>query len=109
MATKPKNSKGGLVYSTGTLPPREEEEEVRLKPSEQNLRVWLERRGGGKLLSIVKGYQGSGIEELENQLKKFCGVGGSSKDQEILIQGDQREKILKKLGELGFPARKAGG
>jgi len=87
------------------------EEEETLQNNEQDLRVWLEKKGGGKVVSLVKGYVGSedDLKLLAKDLKSACGVGGSAKNGEILIQGDQRDKILNHLQDAGYKAKKAGG
>lgn len=79
--------------------------------SSQDLRVWLERKGGGKTVTVVKGYTGSekSLEDLGKTLKQKCGTGGTVKDGEILIQGDKREQVLQLLLEKGYSAKKAGG
>ena len=104
---------GGLVYSTNPNfnINKEEANDHSTKPSQQELKVWLERKGGGKMVSVIKGFQGT-ITEMDNLaklLKNKCGVGGTAKDGEILIQGDHREKIIKILIEEGYKAKKAGG
>lgn len=81
-------------------------------PQRQQLKVWLEKNSrGGKTVSIVKGYLGNKaeLEKLSKTLKTKCGVGGTVKEGEILIQGDHRDKILKILIEFGYQAKKAGG
>lgn len=111
MAKKKKNKY--IVYSTnpdfnaGT----EEEEPDTLPNKEQDLRVWLDRKGGGKVACIVKGYVGSDsdLKALSKELKNLCGVGGTAKNGEILIQGDHRDKIVTYLKEKGYGAKKAGG
>lgn len=93
------------------MKPAEEEELETLKPEEQRLKIWLEtKQRGGKVVTIIEGYQGAGAEDLAKKLKNHCGTGGSVKDQEILVQGDNREKILQWLLKNGYKhSKKAGG
>jgi len=113
MSKKDKN--GGLVYSTNpNFNPGEADEEnddVTLKPNQQQLKVYLDRLGGGKFVSRINGFTGKtgDIELLGKLLKQKCGVGGTVKDREILIQGDHREKIILLLLKEGYKAKKAGG
>jgi translation initiation factor 1 len=106
---------GGVVYSTdpGYKAPAEEQNEIHLTPAQQKLRIWLEtKHRGGKAASIIAGYVGKteDLELLGKQLKNYCGTGGSVKDGEIIIQGDQREKILQWLLKNGYTqTKKAGG
>jgi translation initiation factor 1 len=99
--SKKQNSISGIVYSTN--PDFQ-------KSSNQDLRVWLEYHGG-KAVTIVKEFTGSNdeLEKLGKELKIKCGVGGTVKDRMIMIQGNQREKVMKLLLEKGFKAKKAGG
>jgi len=91
----------GIVYSTNSN---------FIKPDQQDLRVWKEYHGG-KAVTIVREYVGSAtdLESLGKELKIKCGVGGTVKNGEIIIQGDQREKVMKLLEEKGFKVKKAGG
>ena len=76
------------------------------------IRVHLEKKGrGGKPVSIIKGLQMTNtlMKDLERKLKSHCGVGGTQKNQEIIIQGDQREKIIAFLTKLGAKDIKKAG
>ncbi len=105
----------GIVYSTNPdhqyqAEARPEEESV--PPSRQNLKVWLDKKQrAGKQVTLIKGFQGPETElrELAALLKNKCGVGGSAKDGEIIIQGDHRDRILAILAQNGYQAKKAGG
>ncbi len=108
-----RNRNSRLVYSTDPdLPLKEEQpEEKFVEPGAQNLRIWRERRGGGKIVTIVKGFQGPEAElmDLGKRLKRHCGAGGTVKDGQILIQGDVRDKVLTQLLSWGYGAKKSGG
>ncbi|MBA2610635.1 MAG: translation initiation factor [Bacteroidetes bacterium] len=113
MSKKDKN-KGGLVYSTNpnfTPDNFEEEEEINFKAGQPPLKVYLDRLGGGKSVSRINGFTGKtgDIETLGKLLKQKCGVGGTVKDREILIQGDHRDKIILLLLKEGYKSKKAGG
>lgn len=108
MRKKDKNDKRGFVYSTDPGFKFEEEEQnvqETLVPQEQKLKVRLEtKHRGGKTVTVVEGFSGkeNDLEELGKKLKNFCGTGGSVKDGEIMIQGDQREKVLPWLIKNGY-------
>lgn len=109
-----KNKKKRIVYSTNpdfSYSYEEDREDETLPNQEQDLRIWLDRKGGGKVASIVKGFVGSSddLKSLAKDLKNLCGVGGTAKNGEILIQGDHRDKILAHLKKEGYGAKKAGG
>lgn len=90
----------GIVYSTDPsfqIKEEKEQNEITLTPSQQKLRVRLEtKQRAGKAVTLVEGFIGSSsdAEDLGKKLKSFCGTGGSVKDGEILVQGDNRDKIL---------------
>ena len=109
-----KNDEGGLVYSTNnnlSFNNEDDGDEESLHASEQSLRVHLDRMGGGKLLTRVVGFIGNEdeLEKLGKELKQKCGVGGTVKNGEILIQGEHRDKIIALLIKNGYKAKKAGG
>lgn len=102
----------GMVYSTNPDFQYEttEEPEVETLPKErQRLRVSIERRNrGGKVVTLVTGFVGSDtdLKELGKWLKTKCGVGGSAKDGEILVQGDFRNRVVELLKEEGYTQTK---
>ncbi|MBQ4126931.1 MAG: translation initiation factor [Alistipes sp.] len=103
-----------MVYSTNPdfeYTTQEPEQAETLPPSQQNLRVWLDRKQrGGKQVTLVKGFVGSDddLAELGRMLKSRCGVGGSAKDGEIIIQGDHRDRVVELLVAAGYRCKKAG-
>lgn len=113
MAKKKPTDAGGFVYSTnpGFKFPSEETEIPTPEPAFQQLKIWLERKGGGKVVTVVKGFTGKAedLESLAKTLKSKCGVGGGSKDGDILVQGDHRDKVVTILSSLGYKVKKAGG
>ncbi len=104
----------GVVFSTNPDYKYESaatEEEATLDPSKQNLRIWLDRLKGGRVATVVRGFVGSAdaLAELGRELKRSCGVGGTAKDGEIIIQGDHRDRIVELLTKSGYRCKKAGG
>ena len=104
-----------LVYSTNSDLNFEAEETQTetLKPQQQKLRILLDKKQrGGKKVSLVTGFVGSkaDLQALGKMLKSSCGVGGSVKEGEILIQGDFRDRLLELLLNKGYSqTKKAGG
>jgi translation initiation factor 1 len=102
MNKKNKPDSRGFVYSTDpNFSFKEERESIEtLQPAQQKLRIRLDtKQRAGKAVTLVQGFIGKeeDLEELGKKLKNFCGTGGSVKDGEIIIQGDQREKVMQWL------------
>lgn len=111
---KNKKNISGVVYSTNQsydYSYDDDHEEETLPPNEQDLRIILDRKKGGKVVTAIVDFIGTNedLKSLGKQLKTYCGVGGTVKDGEILIQGDFRDKILSRLLEMGYKAKKKGG
>lgn len=112
MGKKGKNN--GMVYSTNpNFEIENEEEEIEtLAPQQQELRVYLDRKNrGGKTATLVKNFIGSedDLNDLGKMLKSACGVGGSVKDGEIIIQGEKRDKVMQILEKKGYKVKRVGG
>jgi translation initiation factor 1 len=114
MAAKNKN-KIDVVYSTNPnfqFQSDEEEEQTTLPAKDQNLRVSIDRKQRkGKEVTLITGFIGSedDLNVLGKELKQKCGVGGSVKDGEIIIQGNHAKKILELLLKQGYKAKQIGG
>ena len=105
------NSK--LVYSTDDSVCTSDENGTGIcrDPSDQKVRLHLDRKGGGKVVSVVKGLTEppDTLNTIAKELKKGCGVGGSVKKSEILIQGNKRETIQNILLKKGYDVKLSGG
>ena len=102
----------GVVYSTNPDYQYQYEDDGEqaetLPPSQQRLHVRMERSGrGGKTVTVVDNFVGTDddLQDLGRTLKTKCGVGGSVKDGQIIIQGDFRERIVTLLKEYGYQAK----
>lgn len=106
---------GGFVFSTNQdfqYNTNDSSDQTDLKPSQQRLEAHLDKKNrGGKVATIIKGFVGSdeNLKALGKILKTKCGVGGSVKDQEIIIQGDFRDKIMTLLKDEGYTVKRVGG
>ncbi len=114
MSKKTKPDSRGFVYSTDPnfSFEQEQENEETLLPAQQKLRVKLDSKNrGGKTVTLVDGFIGTAddLEDLGKKLKSFCGTGGSAKDGEIIVQGDQRDKVLQWLLKNGYSQTKKSG
>ena len=102
----------GVVYSTNPdyeYSDDSQEESDTLPKNQQKMRLNMERAGrGGKTVTLVKGFVGSeeDITALSKLLKQKCGVGGSVKDGEIIIQGDHRQRLIEILKKEGYTQTK---
>jgi translation initiation factor 1 len=109
--SKKKSNYNGIVYSTAPdfKPEKEEIREETIDAAQQNLKIRLDtKHRSGKAVTLVENFIGTedDLEKLGKQLKTFCGTGGSVKDGQVIIQGDQRQKILQWLLKNGFKKTK---
>jgi translation initiation factor 1 len=111
MSKKNKPDSRGFVYSTDpdfSFEHTEENKET-LTPAQQKLKVRLDtKHRAGKAVTLVEGFVGKedDLEKLGKTLKGYCGTGGSAKDGIIVIQGDQREKVMQWLLKNGYKQAK---
>ena len=113
MAKKNKPDTRGFVYSTDPSFRFEEdaEQSVTLIPAGQKLRIRLDtKHRAGKAVTLIEGFVGKDedLQDLAKKLKSYCGSGGSAKDNEIIVQGDHRDKVLKLLEKKGYKAKRSG-
>ena len=104
-----------VVYSTNpdfNYDMDDDQEQVTLDKNKQNLRVSLDRKNrGGKVVTLITGFVGpeNDQKELGKMLKSKCGVGGSAKDGEIIVQGDFKQKVIDLLIKEGYTKTKGVG
>ncbi|HKB44265.1 MAG TPA: translation initiation factor [Chitinophagaceae bacterium] len=104
---KKKTNSSGIIYSTNPdFKFQEEQSNIEtLPPIQQKLKIRLDtKHRAGKAVTLIEGFIGKDedLQELSKKLKSFCGTGGSAKDGEIIIQGDQREKVMLWLMKNGY-------
>ena len=107
MSKKNKPDTRGFVYSTNpdfSFEPEQNNVDT-LLPAQQKLKVRLDtKHRAGKAVTLVEGFVGKeeDLESLGKKLKSFCGTGGSAKEGEIIVQGDQREKVIQWLAKNNY-------
>lgn len=111
MSKKIKPDSRGFVFSTDPNFKFEEEQDTTatLPPAQQKVKIRLDtKHRAGKAVTLVEGFVGTDddLQELGKKLKSFCGTGGSAKDGEIIVQGDQRDKVLQWLQKNGYKLAK---
>lgn len=115
MAKKSKKNRVGVVFSTNPEYDYSFDEDMEVEDiaeNQQKLRVLIDRKKRkGKEVTLVTDFVGTeeSMKALGKMLKSKCGVGGAVKDGEIMIQGNQRDKIVKILLDLGYTGTKKSG
>lgn len=115
MSKKNKPDARGFVFSTDPgfrFEDESSDEQETIAPGQQKLRIRLDtKQRAGKAVTLITGFIGSttDLEQLGKQLKNFCGTGGSVKDGEAIVQGDQREKVMQWLLKNGYSGTKKMG
>lgn len=106
---------GGFVFSTDNnfdVDANNANDIETPEPKDQQLEAHFSNKGrGGKIVTVIKGFEGTDddLNALGKSLKKKCGVGGSVKDGEIIIQGDVRNKVMEFLKQDGYRVKRVGG
>lgn len=115
MTKKNKQTNSGFVFSTNPDFSFEDEfqtDEETLSPNQQKLYVSIDKKQrAGKEVTLIEGFVGNeeDLKELGKMLKSKCGVGGSVKDGEILIQGNFSDKVIELLQKAGYQTKRKGG
>jgi translation initiation factor 1 len=113
--SRKKNERVNVVYSTNpdfNYDYEQDEQQETLSPGRQMLYVSLDKKQrGGKEVTLVEGFTGTDddLKELGKMLKSKCGVGGTAKDGEIVVQGNFRDKIIELLQKEGYKVKRKGG
>ena len=108
-------SKKNIGYSTNPNFQHEDDDDMEMEtlaPEEQELKVMIDRKQRkGKSVTLIIGFEGSDedLQELGKTLKQKCGVGGSAKNGEIIVQGENKEKIFELLLKMGYRKTKKDG
>lgn len=108
-------NKLNIVYSTNpnfSFDSNDEDELETLPPNEQTLSILIDRKQRkGKVVTVIANFIGTeeDMKSLSKLLKNKCGVGGSTKDGEIIIQGEMREKVIEILSKEGYNTKRVGG
>jgi len=112
MGKNNKNRKG-VMYSTNPdfEYEYEEDEMEAIANNQQNLKVCIDKHRAGKIAVIIKDFVGTtdDLKSLEKMIKAKCGVGGSAKNGEIIIQGNVRDKVMEILQKEGYNYKRVGG
>ena len=112
MDKKIKNKKGVMYSTNPDFEYEYENEEMETLPNkEQHLKVCIDKHRAGKIAVIIKDFVGTtdDLKDLGKRLKSKCGVGGSAKNGEIIIQGNVRDKVMELLQKEGFNYKRVGG
>ena len=111
--SKKKNNLKGVIYSTNPNFEYEYENDQleTLSPEKQNLKVCIDKHRAGKIAVFIKDFVGStdDLNALSKMLKAKCGVGGTAKNGEIIIQGNVRDKVMDILEKQGYNCKRVGG
>ena len=108
MSKKKNTGSGGIIFSTDPDFKFETDNGISREtksPDQQKLRVRLDtKQRAGKAVTLVEGFEGkeTDLEDLGKKIKSFCGTGGSVKEGHVIVQGDQRAKVVQWLIKNGF-------